>query len=45
MIEYSQVLADPRAQAEKIQAFLGRPLDTARMAAVADPGLHRNRRA
>ena len=45
MIEYSQVLADPRAQAEKIQAFLGRALDTARMAAVADPALHRNRRA
>ena len=45
MIEYSQVLADPRAQAEKIQAFLGLPLDAARMAAVADPALHRNRRA
>ncbi len=44
MIEYSQVLADPRAQAEKIQAFLGLPLDAARMAAVADPALHRNRR-
>jgi hypothetical protein len=45
MIEYSQVLADPRAQAEKIRAFLGLPLDVARMAAVADPALHRNRRA
>ena len=45
MIEYPQVLADPRAQAEKIQAFLGLPLDAARMAAVADPSLHRNRRA
>ena len=45
MIEYAQVLAEPRAQAERIQAFLGRPLDTARMAAVADPALHRNRRA
>ena len=45
MIEYSQVLADPRAQAKKIQAFLGVALDTARMAAVADPKLHRNRRA
>jgi hypothetical protein len=45
MIEYAQVLADPRGQAERIQAFLGRPLDTARMAAVADPALHRNRRA
>src|SRR5215204_4293448 len=40
MIEYSQVLADPRAQAEKIQAFLGLPLDAARMAAVADRALH-----
>ena len=45
MIEYAQVLADPRGQAERIQAFLGRRLDTARMAAVADPALHRNRRA
>ncbi len=45
MVEYAQVLAEPRAQAERIQAFLGRPLDTARMAAVADPALHRNRRA
>lgn len=45
MVEYSRVLADPRGEAEKIQEFLGLPLDTARMAAVADPALHRNRRA
>jgi len=41
----SPVLADPLAQAEKIQAFLGLALDTAGMAAVADPALHRNPRA
>ena len=44
-IEYSQVIADPRGQAEKIQAFVGLPLDVARMAEVADPALHRNRRS
>ena len=45
MIEYGQVLAEPHAQAKKIQAFLGRALDIERMATVADPALHRNRRA
>ena len=44
MIEYSEVIADPDGQAKKIQAFLGRALDTGRMASVADPALHRNRR-
>jgi hypothetical protein len=44
MIEYRDVIAEPRAQAQKIQQFLGRPLDVERMASVADPALHRNRR-
>jgi hypothetical protein len=44
MIEYRDVIAEPRAPAQKIQQFLGRPLDVERMASVADPALHRNRR-
>ncbi len=44
MIDYSQVLAEPLAQSKKIQAFLGRALDIGKMASVADPALHRNRR-
>jgi hypothetical protein len=44
-IDYSRVLAEPLVQAKKIQAFLGAPLDTQRMAAVADPALYRNRRS
>ena len=39
-----QVLAEPRAQAKQIQAFLGGALDTGAMASVADPALHRNKR-
>jgi hypothetical protein len=45
MVDYSTVIAEPRAQVLAIQAFLGRPLDIERMARVADPALHRNRRA
>jgi hypothetical protein len=45
MIEYAEVLAEPHAQAKRIETFLGRALDIDRMAMVADPALHRNRRA
>lgn len=40
---YHAVLAQPRAESEAIAAFLGIPLDVARMAAQVDPALHRQR--
>ena len=43
-IDYTQVIDEPLAEAVRIKAFLGRDLDVERMAAVADPALHRNRR-
>jgi hypothetical protein len=42
-VHYGEVVREPRAQAERIAAFLGRQLDTAGMAAAVDPSLHRNR--
>lgn len=42
-VHYGEVVREPRAQAERMAAFLGRKLDTAGMAAVVDPTLHRNR--
>ena len=42
-LEYQKVVAEPRAEAERIRAFLGRPLDVEAMARAVDPSLHRNR--
>ena len=44
-LHYTEVLADPLAQARRLAAFLGGELDVDRMAAVADPALYRNRAA
>jgi len=42
-IHYRDAVANPRAVAEHLNAFLGGGLDVAKMAASVDPGLHRNR--
>lgn len=42
-IEYHQVLRDPPAVAEALNAFLGLALDTAAMVRAVDPALHRQR--
>lgn len=42
-VHYADVLADPVTSAHRIAAFLGVPLDTARMAAAVDGSLYRNR--
>ncbi|MFQ5420032.1 MAG: sulfotransferase family protein [Anaerolineae bacterium] len=42
-VHYSEVLADPLAHAQKINAFLGGGLDVVAMATVVDPALYRNR--
>ena len=42
-IHYSQILQHPRAEAERINAFLGGALDVDEMAGVVDPALYRNR--
>lgn len=42
-LEYRAVLADPRQHAQRIRAFLGRPLDVAAMAGAVEPSLYRNR--
>jgi predicted AlkP superfamily phosphohydrolase/phosphomutase/tetratricopeptide (TPR) repeat protein len=44
-VGYGDVIADPVAQAQAINAFLGGTLDEARMAASVDPGLYRQRRS
>jgi hypothetical protein len=44
-IAYTDVLADPRGQAERINEFLGGGLDVDRMAGVVDESLYRNRAA
>jgi hypothetical protein len=43
-VPYATVVAEPRAQADRINAFLGGGLDVAQMAAVANRALYRNRR-
>jgi hypothetical protein len=43
MVNYGEVLAAPAEQAARISTFLGGRLDVAKMAAVADPSLYRNR--
>jgi hypothetical protein len=42
-VDYGDVLADPRTQAERINHFLGGRLDTAAMAGAVDPSLYRQR--
>lgn len=42
-LHYSDVVADPEAAAEQINAFLGGGLDVAGMATAVDPNLYRNR--
>ena len=44
-LHYTEVLADPRRQAERLAEFVGAELDVDKMAAVADPELYRNRAA
>lgn len=44
MVDYSSVVADPAGEAARLNQFVGGGLDVARMAAVADPALYRNRR-
>ena len=42
-VDYQAILRTPAALAEQINAFLGGRLDVARMAAVVEPALYRNR--
>lgn len=42
-VAYHEIIADPTAEAEKINRFLGGKLDVQEMAAAVDPRLHRNR--
>jgi hypothetical protein len=42
-VHYSDVLADPLPQIDKINAFLGGKLDPRAMSSVVDPNLYRNR--
>jgi len=42
-VHYSEILADPRPEAQKINDFLGGKLDVEEMTAVVDPDLYRNR--
>jgi len=44
-VNYNEVLADPRMQAERVSGFYGGKLDVAAMVDVVDPGLYRNRLA
>jgi hypothetical protein len=43
MLNYADVLANPRDEASRLNAFLGGRLDVERMARVADPALYRSR--
>jgi hypothetical protein len=42
-VQYAHVIADPRREAERIDAFLGGRLDVERMVEAVDPLLYRNR--
>lgn len=42
-LDHGALLESPLEQAERMAAFVGRPLDTSAMAAVVDPALYRNR--
>ena len=43
VIEHSDAISDPRATAAKVNNFLGGGFDVAKMAAVIEPALYRNR--
>lgn len=43
-VHYSDALAEPRSQAERVRTFLGGELDVEAMAGTVDPDLYRNRR-
>jgi hypothetical protein len=43
-VEYGEVLANPVAEARRINRFLGNALDVEQMAGVVDPSLYRQRR-
>ena len=45
VVDYGETLARPEDTAHRVDRFLGRGLDVERMAASADPALHRNRRS
>lgn len=42
-VDYNQALKDPQPQAERIDQFLGGGMDIAKMVAVVNPALYRNR--
>jgi hypothetical protein len=42
-LEYQDVVANPRDNAERIRRFVGKGLDVTSMVAAVDPALHRNR--
>jgi hypothetical protein len=42
-VDYATTIANPLGEAERVASFLGRQLDTAAMACVVDPALHRER--
>jgi hypothetical protein len=42
-LDHAGVLAEPARMARRVALFLGRVMDTPAMAAVVDPGLHRQR--
>jgi hypothetical protein len=42
-VDYKKVVADPVSYAQKIQEFLGQPLDIEAMASAVNPSLYRNR--
>jgi Sulfotransferase domain len=44
-LHYSEVVADPEAQARRVNEFLGGSLDVVKMAEAVDPNLYRNRAA
>jgi hypothetical protein len=44
-VNYNKMLKNPQSYIEQIDAFLGNQLDVAKMAAVVDPSLHRQRKA
>lgn len=44
-VNYNEMLKNPQPFIEQINAFLGGQLDKAKMAAVVDPSLHRQRKA
>ena len=44
-VNYNEMLKNPQPFIEQIDAFLGHQLDKAKMAAVVDPSLHRQRKA